>query len=93
LIAVTVEWDPAKARANLTKHGVDFADASIALEDEFAVTIEDRSARGEQRFVTLCRDPINRVIVVAYTDRGETVRIISARKATSRERQAYEVKT
>jgi uncharacterized DUF497 family protein len=90
---VAVEWDPAKARANLTKHGIDFADASIAFEDEFALTIEDKSARGEQRFITLCRDPNNRVIVIVYTDRGETIRIISARRATSRERQAYEVKT
>jgi uncharacterized DUF497 family protein len=89
---VTIEWDPAKARANLAKHGIDFADASIALEDEFALTIEDRSAGGEQRFITLCRDPNSRLIVVVYTYRGDTVRIISARKATSRERQAYEVK-
>ncbi len=90
---MTVEWDPAKARANLTKHGIDFADASIALEDEFALTIEDRSARGEQRFISLCRDPNNFLIVVAYTYRGETVRIISARRATSREGKNYEVKS
>jgi uncharacterized DUF497 family protein len=89
---VTVEWDPAKARANRTKHGIDFADASIALEDEFALTIEDKSVRSEKRFITLCRDPNNRLIVVVFTYRGETVRIISARKATSRECQAYEVK-
>jgi len=75
---VTVEWDPAKARANLTKHGIDFADASVALEDEVALTIEDKSASGEQRFITLCRDPNHRLIVVVYTYRGEAVRIISA---------------
>jgi uncharacterized DUF497 family protein len=87
---VTVEWDPAKARLNRKKHGVDFADAAVALEDEFALTIEDTSSRGEQRFVTLCRDPQEHVIVVVFTLRGDTVRIISAREATGRERKAYE---
>jgi uncharacterized DUF497 family protein len=87
---VTVDWDPAKARSNRKKHGVDFADAAVALEDEFALTIEDMSSRGEQRFVTLCRDPLERIIVVIFTMRGDTVRIISARKATGRERKAYE---
>jgi uncharacterized DUF497 family protein len=87
---VIVEWDPAKARSNRKKHGVDFADAAVALEDEFALTIEDTSSRDEQRFVTLCRDPHERVIVVVFTLRGDTVRIISARKATGSERKAYE---
>jgi len=44
---VTVEWDPAKARSNRKEHGVDFADAAVALEDELAVTIEDTSSRRE----------------------------------------------
>jgi uncharacterized DUF497 family protein len=87
---VTVEWDPAKARSNRKKHRVDFADAAVALEDEYALTIEDTSSRGERRFVTLCRDPHERVIVVVFTLRGDTVRIISARKATGRERRVYE---
>jgi len=90
LILVTVEWDPAKARSNRKKHGVDFADAAVALEDDFAFTIEDTSSRGEQRFVTLCRDPHEQVIVVVFTLRGDEVRIISARKATGRERKAYQ---
>jgi uncharacterized DUF497 family protein len=88
---MTVEWDPAKARSNSNKHGVNFADAAVALEDEFALTVEDRVARGEERFVTVCRDPGGRVIVIAYTFRGEALRIISARTATKRERMAYEV--
>ena len=87
---MTVEWDPAKARSNRKKHGVDFAEAAVALEDELALTIEDTSSRGEQRFVTLCRDSHERVIVVVFTLRGDTVRIISARKATGHERKAYE---
>lgn len=88
---MTAEWDPAKARSNLKKHGADFADAVVALEDEFALTIEDRAAHDEQRFVTVCRNPGGRVIVVAYTFRGEALRIISARTATKREQMAYEV--
>jgi len=87
---MNVEWDPAKARSNRKKHGVDFADAAVALEDEFGLTIEDTSSSGEQRFVTLCRDPLERIIVVVFTLRGDTVRIISARKSTGRERKAYE---
>ena len=87
---MSVEWDPAKARSNRKKHGVDFADAAVALEDEFAFTIEDTSSRGEQRFVTLCRDPPDHVIGVVFTLRGDEVRIISARQATGRERKAYQ---
>jgi uncharacterized DUF497 family protein len=79
-----------KARSNRRKHGVDFADAAVALEDELAFTIEDTLSRGEQRFVTLCCDPHGRVIVVVFTLRGDTVRIISARKATGHERKVYE---
>ena len=90
MFCVTVEWDPAKARSNRKKHGVGFSEAAVALEDELALTIEDTSSRGEQRFVTLCCDPHERVIVVVFTLRGDTVRIISARKATGRERKAYE---
>jgi uncharacterized protein len=84
------EWDPAKARRNLEKHGIDFADAAIALEDEFALTIEDPKADVEQRFITLGLDPTGRLLAVVYTFRGERVRIVSARRATSRERRTYE---
>ena len=87
---VDVEWDPAKAEANLRKHGIDFADAAIALEDESALTIEDPDKDEEQRFVSLCLDPLGRLLVVVYTWRGESTRIISARKATPTERRRYE---
>jgi hypothetical protein len=84
-----VEWDPAKEQANIKKHGVRFAQALTALEDDYALTIEDDSP-GERRFITLGRDETERLLVVVYTYRGEVVRIISARKATSAERAAYE---
>ena len=86
-----IEWDDQKARLNLQRHGVDLADAAVALEDERALTVEDPDEDGEQRFVTLCLDPCGRVLVVVYTWRGEVVRIISARTATKHEERQYEV--
>ena len=85
-----VEWDPAKARLNARKHGVHFADAVAVLEDERALTTRDPFSHEDQRWVTLGLDALGRVLVVVYTWRGERVRVISARKATARERRRYE---
>ncbi len=87
---MSFEWNVAKAKANLRKHGVDFADAAVALEDEYTVTMEDPTADDEQRFVSLCRDPSGRLLVIVFTNRGERIRVISARRATGRERKEYE---
>ena len=84
------EWDPAKAEENLRKHGVDFADAVPALSDPFALSREDVQAEGEQRFVALGMDRLGRILVVAYTYRGARIRLISARRATRKERGEYE---
>ncbi len=84
------EWDPRKAAANLAKHGVRFADAVTALEDQQAITVPDESA-GEERWVTLGMDGTGRVLVVVYTWRGENIRIISARSATPGETKNYRV--
>lgn len=86
---VDIEFDPAKARANLRKHRVSFADAEQALRDPFAVTIDDPDAEGEQRFVTLGTDTLGRVLVVVHTARGDRVRLISARKASKGEVEQY----
>lgn len=84
-----VEWDQRKASANLRKHGVDFADAVIALEDLNALTIEDSSS-DEQRFITLGLGPSLTVLLVVYAYRAESViRIISARKADKSEIAEY----
>ena len=83
------EWDPTKAQANLDKHGIDFADAVTALEDDAALTLDDDDP-DEERFITLGIDALGRVLVVVYTWRGERLRLISARKATPRERKQYE---
>lgn len=83
------EFDPAKARSNLRKHGVSFAHAEQALRDDMAVTVEDPDAVGEQRFVTLGMDALGRVLVVVHTPRGERTRVISARKASRGETEQY----
>jgi len=87
---VDYEWDARKARLNLAKHGIDFADAVGAFVDEFALTAEDVGTTAEKRFVTLGMDHLGRLVVVIYTWRGTRLRIISARKATRRERRQYE---
>jgi uncharacterized protein len=87
--AAGFEWDERKARANLRKHKVDFADAATVFEDGRAVTIAEDEAQ-EERYITLGIDALGRVLVVIYTMRGERIRIISARQATKRERAQYE---
>ena len=86
-----VEWDPKKAASNLKKHGIDFADSVGVFEDDWALTIKQQ-VEGEQRFATLGMDLFGRVIVVVYTYRNNDIRIISARRATKKERKVYEQK-
>jgi uncharacterized DUF497 family protein len=86
---VKVEWNPAKAKANRRKHGIDFADAATVLFDELATTIRGDSA-GEERYVTIGADALGRVLVVVYVWVEGGVRLISARKPTKKERRQYE---
>jgi len=84
------EWDGEKARSNLRKHGVDFADAVAVFEDEGALTMPDQIyAVDEQRFVALGRDAQRRILVVVYTWRGENIRLVSAGPAMRGERLQY----
>ncbi|MCA1804383.1 MAG: BrnT family toxin [Xanthomonadaceae bacterium] len=83
------QWDPRKAADNLRKHGVDFADAVIALEDENALTIEDRD-HPEQRFKTLGLGPDLNILFVVHAEReADCIRIISAWKADRRQTKQY----
>ena len=84
-----VEWEPDKAAANFKKHGVDVADAALVLDDDQAITIREDDA-AEERYVTIGMDPAMRILVVVYTWRDNRPRLISARRATPRERQQYE---
>ena len=83
------EWDKTKAQGNIQKHGIDFTDAVITLEDENALTIEDNDA-DEQRFKTLGMGAILKILFVVHAEQDEDcIQIISARKADSKEIKQY----
>ena len=91
LQAIRIDWDPAKAEANLLAHGVRFSEAATVLSDDFALTREDPDAVGEQRFVTLGMSATGVLVVVVYTHREPDIyRIISAWKAGKPQRRQYE---
>ncbi len=83
------EFDPQKALSNTKKHGISFAEVEPVFFDEFALTRED-DAMLEQRFITVGLDARLRVVIVCWTQRGNNIRLISARLATASERKAYE---
>jgi uncharacterized DUF497 family protein len=88
---VEYEWDPEKDRINRRLHGVSFAEASTVFLDPLAATVPDnRFAVEEFRFRTTGYTVTNRLIIVAHTDRGDRIRIISAREVKTRERRQYE---
>ena len=85
-----IVWDKRKAKANHEKHGIEFSHAATVLDDPMAVTIED-TRHNEQRFVSVGADLIGGVLVVVFAYSGpDQIRLISARKATSKERKQYE---
>ena len=85
------EWDDAKAARNVRVHGVDFREAKTVFEDPFSITIPDEPhSEDESRLVVLGRSLLDKVLLVVHTERGERIRIISARKATATERIQYE---
>ena len=88
--SVAVEFDPKKDATNLKKHGLSVSEGDGVLNDPLALTIEDRSAESEQRFVTIGMNVFGSLMVVVHTPRGEDVRIISVRKADPKERRNYE---
>ncbi|MFI5182004.1 MAG: BrnT family toxin [Thermoanaerobaculia bacterium] len=84
------EWDPRKAVSNLRKHAVGFPEAATIFLDALAWTFPDPDhSETESRFITIGLSSWRRIIVVAHAERGDRVRIISARKATRRERDGY----
>jgi len=87
---VVYEWDADKATANLKKHRVAFDETATVFLDPLAMTYPDPDhSSGERRFITIGESARGRVILVAHLDRGDHVRIISARKATRREAHEY----
>jgi uncharacterized DUF497 family protein len=87
-----VIWDIKKAAVNIRNHGIEFSHAATVLDDPMAVTLED-TRHDEQRFVTVGSDILGRILVVVYAYSGEEeIRLISARRATPKERRSYEEK-
>ena len=91
---LTFEWENAKARSNQAKHGISFYSAATVFGDPLAVTLPDpgHSAPGDERYVTLGRSEAGSLLVVVHSESRsrDTIRIISARLATRRERLGYE---
>lgn len=90
-IVMEFEWDERKASTNTRKHGVSFHEAATVFGDPLAITFPDPDhSENEHRFLTFGLSQSNRLLVVAHTDRGRKVRIISARLMTKYERKIYE---
>lgn len=85
------EWDPQKAAANVKRRRITFDEAASVLGDPLSTTYPDEAHSDEEtRFLTIGASHRGRVMVVAHTERNDTIRIISARRATRREREFYE---
>jgi uncharacterized DUF497 family protein len=90
-MALTFEWDSRKAQSNLAKHGVGFEEASTIFGDPSSLTIPDpEHSLSEERYVTMGRAFTGKLLVVVHTERGDNIRVISARRASRRERKFYE---
>jgi hypothetical protein len=88
---VSIEWDPVKAAANARKHRVTFDEAQTVLGNPLSITGSDPDhSYEESRYLAVGPSKVGRILVVAFTDRGSAVRLISARRATRRERRSYE---
>lgn len=90
-MALTFEWNERKSRENLRKHGIAFEIAATVFGDPNSITIYDEThSQIEDRFVTIGLSVYGIVLVVVHADRGNRIRIISARKATAKEKRQYE---
>jgi uncharacterized protein len=88
---VVFRWDAPKEATNLKKHGIDFHEAATVLNDTLSATFPDHEhSILERRFVTVGMSSRRRILVVVHTERGNVIRIVSARRATSHERRFYE---
>jgi len=90
---IEFEWSQPKARANLKKHGVSFEEAQSVFYDDYARQfLDDEHSEDEERFILLGRSNRSRLLIVCHCERagGDVIRIISARKATAKERKYYE---
>ena len=89
---IKFNWSPPKARANLKKHGISFEEAQTVFYDEFARQFyDDEHSDNEDRFILLGKSNQSRLLIVCHCEQanGDVIRIISARKATAKERKFY----
>jgi len=86
---MNIEFDPHKAISNINKHGISFDEAASCLFDPSALVQEDHDAQGEQRWTLLGMSDQARLLTVIYTLRGDSIRLISARKSTTKEEAYY----
>ncbi len=90
-MALQFEWDENKATANYQKHGISFDEAKTVFNDPFSITIADpKHSLDEDRYIDIGLSARGKILVVVYTERKSTIRIISCRSATARERRTYE---
>jgi len=93
-MAVEFQWDPGKGNINAQKHGVAFEDAVTAFSDPLSLTILDPlHSQGESRLVLIGKSQAGRLLVVVHVERSDSIRLISARSATRKERKTYEENT
>ncbi|MFO7635071.1 MAG: BrnT family toxin [Caldilinea sp.] len=85
------EWDPQKVTTNLRKHGVSFSEAATVFDDPLSIAVADPDHSAEEdRFIIVGLSHQRRVLIVSFAERGDLIRIISARELTRAERRTYE---
>ena len=90
-MGISFEWHPDKTADNLRKHGVSFEEAATVFRDDLSITVPDPDhSVEEERLITVGLSSHNRLLMIAHADRGDNIRIISARELTSSERRQYE---
>ena len=88
---LTFEWDEEKANSNLKKHKISFEEGKTIFDDPFLLTFPDlEHSEIEERYINIGTSAKGRILILIHTERGENIRIINCRKATSTERKAYE---
>lgn len=90
-MSLTFEWDPRKAARNLREHQFSFVEATTVFADFLTATVDDHEhSKEEERFLIFGRSSRGQLLVVSFTERGEHIRLISARELTPKERKEYE---
>ena len=91
VMSSSFEWDPVKEETNIRKHDVNFEEASSVFDDPMFITVLDEEhSSDEERYITIGLSSKNRLLLVAHTERRDSIRIISARKVTKNEEKFYE---